>query len=331
MQIVPAIHSNYPRVGDTPDAQKLRRAIHRWERQEISDAELRQVEDEVVRDVIDEQGRAGLRVVSDGMIRWYCPFSYLARKLRSVEIDGLLRYFDTNFYFRQPVVRGPIQWVEPILLRDFAYAQSLTSLPVKVVLTGPYTMARYSIVETTVYTGRIERLTEDYAIAWSREIERLQSAGARWIQIEEPALLRFPGDAGIVRDALAVLADRRGHARLALALYWGNVVPLWEQLLSWPVDMLVVDFTYSPQLMDVICATGTVPKALGLGLFDGRNTKLEDPDAVRRQLDSLVPHLADTEHHLTTSCGIELLPRDRAYAKIERVARVARLWQGEET
>lgn len=322
----PVIHSNYPRVGDSHEEQKLRRAIAAWEQKQISDDELRQVEDEVARQVIAEQERAGLAVVSDGMVRWYCPFSHLARKLANVQIDGLLRYFDTNFYFRQPVVSGPIQWREPILLHEFTVAQSAATRPVKVVLTGPYTMARYSIVQTPLYQGRIERLTEDYAVAWAMEVRPLVQAGLLWLQVEEPALLHYPQDAPIVAAALEVLAEAKGPAKLALALYWGPIEPLWHQIQRWPVDMLVLDFVYSPRLLDVIAAEGSA-RPLGLGLLDGRNTKLEDPTDVLRQLDRLASRLKGT-HHLTTSCGVELLPRDRARAKIERVARIAESFVG---
>ncbi|GBC85924.1 hypothetical protein HRbin11_02385 [bacterium HR11] len=90
--------------------------------------------------------------------------------------------------------------------------------------------------------------------------------------------------------------------------------------------MLVLDFVYSPRLLDVIAAEGSA-RPLGLGLLDGRNTKLEDPADVLRQLDRLAPRLQGT-HHLTTSCGLELLPRDRARAKIERVARIAESFTG---
>ncbi|MCS7311688.1 MAG: hypothetical protein NZ742_02055 [Acidobacteria bacterium] len=322
----PVIHSTYPRVGDSPGEQKLRRAIAAWEQRQISDEELRQVEDEVARQVIAEQEQAGLAVVSDGLVRWYCPFSHLARKLANVQIDGLLRYFDTNFYFRQPVVSGPIQWREPILLHEFTVAQAAATRPVKIVLTGPYTMARYSIVQTPLYQGRLERLAEDYAVAWAMEVRQLVQAGLMWLQVEEPALLHAPQDASIVAAALEILAEVTGPAKIALALYWGDIKPLWPRIQRWPVDMLILDFVYSPLLLDVIAAEGSA-RPLGLGLLDGRNTRLEDSADILRQLDRLAPRLKGT-HHLTTSCGVELLPRDRARAKIERVACIAQSFTG---
>jgi 5-methyltetrahydropteroyltriglutamate--homocysteine methyltransferase len=61
---------------------------------------------------------------------------------------------------------------------------------------------------------------------------------------------------------------------------------------------------------------------LGLGLLDGRNTKLEDVDEVVRTLDRLLPQLRSQECYLNPSCGLEYLPRDRALRKLQRLVEI---------
>src|SRR5919108_49471 len=152
MQLIPASAGSYPRIGDAPAAQRHRREYARRERNEISEAEWLAVEDEVTRDVVAEQAAAGIELCTDGQIRWYDPISHLARPLANVSINGLLRYFDTNFYFRQPVIRGTIARRGPILTRDFEVARAAAptdgNQEVKPVLTGPYSLARASILES---------------------------------------------------------------------------------------------------------------------------------------------------------------------------------------
>ena len=70
---------NYPKIGEGPEGQKLRRAIARSDRGQISAEELARVEDEVTREVIDEQEAAGLDIVTDGMIRWDDGQTYIAQ------------------------------------------------------------------------------------------------------------------------------------------------------------------------------------------------------------------------------------------------------------
>ena len=140
--------------------------------------------------------------------------------------------------------------------------------------------------------------------------------------MDEPFLLQHPEDVDLVRATLGILAQARGHARLACYTYFGDALPLYDELQALPVDVLGLDLTYSPKLADRIAEAGT-GKTLGLGLVDGRNTKLETPDAVFPLLDRVLPR-AGQPAYLNPSCGLEFLPRARARQKLETMARLAR-------
>jgi len=113
---------NYPKIPNRPRPARLRNAINRFDRGEIGDEELRAVEDDVTREVIDEQVQAGLDLITDGQIRWEDEQTYVARRLGGVAIDGLIRFFDSNTYFREPVVEGPVVWTGPVTVADFRFA-----------------------------------------------------------------------------------------------------------------------------------------------------------------------------------------------------------------
>src|SRR5262249_57129171 len=113
-----------------------------------------------------------------GQIRWYDPSRHLARPLTNVTINGLLRYFDTNFYIRQPVVSGPIARRGSIVLHDFEVARAAAApREVKPVLTGPYSLAQGSILEGG-YRNR-HALAQAYADVLATEVADLARAGAR--------------------------------------------------------------------------------------------------------------------------------------------------------
>src|SRR2546428_5869671 len=132
---------NYPRVGDTFEEQSLRRAIARFDKGEVGTDDLRGAVRDVVKAVLKGQNDAGIDVVTDGHISWYDSPSHIARRLASVEINGLARYFDTNTYYRQPAVQGAVAWKEPILLDEWKFAQTNSKAAVKAVLTVPVTLA----------------------------------------------------------------------------------------------------------------------------------------------------------------------------------------------
>jgi len=259
--------------------------------------------------------------VTDGQIRWYDPISHLAGKLENVSINGLLRFFDTNFYFRQPVVRGTIRWTRPLLRAEYEMASMASPKPVKPVLTGAVTLARHSIVEHPPYQKDFRQLVLDYNEAVAQEVRELAAAGASVIQIDEPSILQDPASINLLEETLKRVASWKGTARLALQVYFGDPGPVLERLLALPVDIVGLDFTYNPGLVEQVAAAKP-GKSLGLGLFDGRNTKLEDPQTVLRALDRILPHVRAEECYLQPSSGLEYLPRDRALEKLKRLVAI---------
>jgi len=223
-------------------------------------------------------------------------------------------------------VHGKLERTEPLLLEEFKYAQEKSTRPVKAVLTGPYTLARHSIEENGG-VGGFDKMLEGYTAALAAEVAALAAAGATVIQVEEPALLKYPDDFPRLEQSLTALAMSKASAQLALVFYFGDPGPIYDHLQTLPVDLLGLDFTYNPSLVDRVASNGTA-RTLVLGLVDGRNTRLEDPAAAARQLEKLA-HGADLNRaYLGPSCGLEFLPRDRARQKLKHLAVIRNTFLG---
>ena len=321
MELIASSAGSYPRIGDGVEQQRHRRAYGQLERGDITGEEFERVQDDVTKEAIEEQVRAGLDLVTDGQIRWYDPISHLARTLDGCKINGLLRFFDTNFYFRQPVVQDKLIRRSSILNRDFTFAKELSKKPVKPVLTGPYTLAKLSIDRR----GRgLRSLVNDFAGIVGQEVKELAWAGADVIQIDEPAILKHPGDFETFSGAVEAVSAEKDSSRLALYTYFGDATPLYGELLELPVDALGLDFTYAPKLPQTIERLGC-DKDVGLGLIDGRNTKLEAHKDVLEKLERILPALGSERVYLNTSCGLgDFLPREMAFKKLQSVAAIAR-------
>jgi 5-methyltetrahydropteroyltriglutamate--homocysteine methyltransferase len=326
MELALCNHSSYPRIGDDAEHQLLRRTLAQRDKGEKSNEAVRAAQERMTELALAEQAEVGLDLVTDGQIRWSDPISYLAAKLSGVRINGLLRFFDTNFYFRQPVVQGKLERTEPLLLEEFKFAQEKSTRPVKPVLTGPYTLARHSIEENGG-AGGFDKMLEGYTAALAAEVAALAAAGATVIQVEEPALLKYPDDFPRLEQSLTALAMSKASAQLALVFYFGDAAPIYDHLQTLPVDLLGLDFTYNPGLVDRVASNGTA-RPLVLGLVDGRNTRLEDPATLARQLEKLA-HGADLNRaYLSPSCGLEFLPRDRARQKLKHLTVIRNTFLG---
>jgi 5-methyltetrahydropteroyltriglutamate--homocysteine methyltransferase len=99
---------------------------------------------------------------------------------------------------RPPIILGDISRPEPMTVGWSTYAQSLTTRPMKGMLTGPVTMLKWSFVRDDLPRDTVCR---QIALALRDEVRDLEAAGIRVIQIDEPAL----------REALPLRAADRGE------------------------------------------------------------------------------------------------------------------------
>ncbi len=323
MDVIISNHSHYPRVGDQKDQLKLRKAYHQYDHKKIDHKKLKRVEEETIRDIIKEQERAELDIVTDGLIRWNDPVSYFMKRLEGVEIGGLLRFFDTNFYFRQPQIIGKLSLKEPCFKKDLLFLRAETDADIKLVLTGPYTLALLSNIATPHYKS-VEEVSEALTELLVEEFEAIKHIGIPYIQIEEPGYLLSPPNWKWASSLLRKLSLHQGNSKLILATYFGDAAPYYSELQNLPVDILGLDVTYSDGLLEQI-RRGGGKKGIQLGLLDGRNTKLESPDEVSSILHSLEKTLERLI--LTTSCGLEYLSRDRASDKLNLLQEIKYAYQ----
>jgi len=310
----------YPRIGDTSEEQVLRRAIARFDKGEASEADVRAAEREVVKAVLAEQSAAGVDLVTDGQVSWYDSQSHMARGLEGVRIGGLVRYFDTNTYYRQPIVTGAVAWRQPILVDEWRFAQESSRVPVKAVLTGPVTLASLALDQ---HYHKKRTLALGLAEALAEEVAALRSAGAKHIQVDEPILTRSPEDLSLVSDTLERLASRKGSAELTLATYFGDVAKIFRDLLELPADVLGLDLVQGPKTWAHIAKHGS-EKPLALGVVDARNTKLEDPKALASRVRELGGYIDLGRSYLSPSNGLEFLPRERVRQKLAVLVETAR-------
>lgn len=317
--MITTIVNNYPKVPSLSGGPNLRRAIGQFDEGRISRDELERVKDEATKDAIADQIKAGIDLVTDGCIRWDDWQTFIASGIDGFSINGLIRYFDTNTYYRQPIVEGDLTWKGPVGVRAYKHAKEVSERPVKAVLPGPYTLA--SLSKDLHYKSKKD-LVLAAAAALNQEARSLVHAGAEFIQFDEPSILKAPGDFPILGEASAILTKDL-TAKLALYTYFGEAGELAEQLFSLPFDVFGLDFVMGP---GNYAALTSFPgdKELGMGIVDARNTKLETVDDIVGAVKKAKEHVTLDRLYLNPSCGLEFLPRRNAYDKLVRLVEGAK-------
>ena len=314
---------SYPKVPNRPRPARLRNAINKLDRGAITQAELDTVADEVTIEALEEQAAAGLDLVTDGQIRWEDEQTYFARELAGISINGLIRWFDTNMYYRQPVVEGAVSWQKPVTVRDYSFAAEHSAKPVKPVLTGPYTLARLSVDK---HYHDNESLALALAEALNQEAKALEEAGATLIQFNEPAILKQKDDFASFAAICRRLVDGL-TAETSLYLYFGDAEGIYPQLLELPFDLIGLDFVMGAA-NEALLRSAPFTKKLGLGIVDARNTRLEAPEQIAERIRSLSDGVDPENVHISPSAGLEFLPREVAQEKLRLLAEGVRKAEG---
>ena len=227
-QLLLASAGSYARSGDSPPLKFLEETIAAAERGERSIADVVDAQDDVTRLAVSDQIRAGLDVFTDGHIRWLDPVSHLAGKMEGVEPGETVDYLRSGTKVWQPVLQKLPTRRIPLVVEEYLFMRNALGtlatptgkagrLYVKAVLTGPYTLARFTAVEESMDAADqiIDARANAYAQAIGEEIEALAAAGAELIQIDEPAILDSPRDWSLLQDLIDVLAEHRDAARKA--------------------------------------------------------------------------------------------------------------------
>ena len=315
---------NYPKISPDAKAPSLRAAISRFDESRITLEELKRVEEEVTKEVIQDQVDAGLDLVTDGQIRWDDGQTYIARGIQGFTVNGLIRYFDTNTYYRHPIPEKKLQSNGAITVNDYEFAAANSARPVKAVITGPYSLARLS--QLGCYED-LRSLVMDLVPILNREAKALQSAGASVIQFDEPSILKHKEDIDLFAEAIEGVADGV-TATTGVCTIFGDATGIHSRLFSLPVDIIGLDFVMGPANYDLI---GELPqeKKLGCGIVDARNTRLETVEDIAEAIKRVSGSVSLDRLYINPSCGLDFLPRPNARAKLTQLVEGAKKAQEE--
>ncbi len=283
--------------------------------------DLQEALDDAARLITNEHSQAGLDVVVDGEMRRNEMVEYFAHQINGYEFNGPVKVWGHN-YFDKPSVVTEVDYDEPWLVDEFQFTSGVAARPVKVPITGPYTLASWSFNE---HYESEEALAYALADLVNTEINRLVEAGARYIQIDEPALATTPDDHAIVGECLEHITDGIPESvRLGLHVCYGDYDRIYPEILDMPVheyDLELANGEY--EQLDVF-TDPEFTKDLALGVVDVHTTEVESVEAIKDNIRKGFEVVPPERLTVSPDCGMKLLPREIAYQKMENMVQAAR-------
>jgi 5-methyltetrahydropteroyltriglutamate--homocysteine methyltransferase len=294
-------------------------------RHRISRRYLDEIHEMAIKAAVMDQQQAGIDIVSDGELRRDNDVDYLLARIPGVDIPrpdkgDYFDYYDARLSRALPAPgRASLGLAE-----DFRFVRQLTDRPVKLSLTGPYSLARRIQVTDDIYPDHAD-LVRALARVLAAEAAELARAGARMLQIDEPFLAGYPEDVGLAIEAVNIVTEG-ADVSWTLHVCYGNryARPLWEGHYDFlfpavkeaNVDQLALEFARTGDEDLSLLTEHHWDRGLGLGVIDVKTEQVESPDLVATRIHRALRVVAPEKLVLNPDCGLRHLLPDIARAKL---------------
>lgn len=215
------------------------------------------------------------------------------------------KWFNTNYHYIVPQLGkdSHFKLTGGKIFQEFAEGkqQGILTRPV---LVGPFTLLKLS----ELHDADLCCLAKEAVKAYSEVIARLAQAGAEWLQLDEPSLVKDldEDDKKLFQELYQPLLEAKEQAGLKILLqsYFGDVRDIYDDLVALPFDGIGLDFVEGKQTLDLVKGGFPDDKVLYAGVVNGKNVwrnNYEKTIAILKQLP--VKHLV-----ISTSCSLLHVP-----------------------
>jgi 5-methyltetrahydropteroyltriglutamate--homocysteine methyltransferase len=290
----------------------------------ISRRYLSEILDMATKAAIVDQVRAGIDLISDGELRRDNDVDYVLPRLPGVRIlrpdkADYLDYLDAKADGPLPEPGGdPGHGLG--IADDFRFASRLTDRPLKVSMTGAFSLSR-----RVQGGGSQADLVRALARDLHAEAVELAAAGARVVQVDEPLLAGYPEQVGLAIEALNIVTDVPG-VTWVLHVCYGNryARPLWEGHYDFlfpavkqaRIDQLALEFARRGDEELVLLERYHWDRGLGLGVIDVRSEQVETPEEVAARIRRALRYVPAERLSVNPDCGLRQLSGDAARGKL---------------
>jgi 5-methyltetrahydropteroyltriglutamate--homocysteine methyltransferase len=306
-------------VGSFPKPAYLTKARTDFSSGRIPKEELSRLEKKATEECIRLQERGGLDILVHGEMERGDMVTYFAERMEGFGISGLVRSYG-NRYYRKPVVKGEVKRPNSITVEMFQFAQGLTEKPVKGMLTGPYTMCDWSFNE--YYPDR-RTLTLALAREIHKEVADLEKAGAKYIQIDEPALSTRPDEVKLAIETMKIVTEGI-EAKTISHICYGDFKVFYPRILDLAVDQLDLEFANSDFANLDLFKDPPFTKEIAVGVVDIHSHVVETKEQVKQNIRKALGVFPMERVYIDSDCGLKTRTTEEAEAKLKVMVEAVR-------
>ena len=312
-------------IGSFPQTPSIRSARARLRKGAITIEQYEEAMREEIDLVIAKQEELNLDVLVHGEPERNDMVQYFSELLDGFlsTANGWVQSYGSRCV-RPPVLFGNVSRPAPMTVKWFEYAQSLTQKHVKGMLTGPVTILAWSFVRDD---QPLAQTADQVALALREEIADLIAAGAKIIQVDEPAIRELLPLRSV--DKPAYLKWSVDSFRLATAgapddvqihthMCYSEFNEVIDSVIALDADVTTIEAARSDmQVLSALKSSG-FELGVGPGVWDIHSPRVPSGTEVSELLDAALQSVAPRQLWVNPDCGL----KTRGWPEVEASLKV---------
>ncbi|WP_438491376.1 5-methyltetrahydropteroyltriglutamate--homocysteine S-methyltransferase [Paenibacillus sp. IHBB 3054] len=317
-------------IGSFPQTPEVRQARLKWRKgvwnQERYDGFIRQQ----IADAITFQEELGLDVLVHGEFERTDMVEFFGEKLAGYLFTkgGWVQSYGSRCV-KPPVIYADVAFTGPMTVKESLYAQSLTSLPVKGMLTGPVTILNWSFVRDDLSR---EEVANQIALALRYEVQALEEAGIEMIQVDEPA----------IREGLPLKAEDHEHylnwavrsfriatnpvkatTQIHTHMCYSEFNDMIGSISAMDADVISIETSRSHGELIVSFEEQEYGKGIGLGVYDIHSPRVPKVEEMTQAIERALRVLDAGQFWINPDCGLKTRGWEETGAALRNMVQAA--------
>ncbi len=323
-------------IGSFPQTEEVRKARAAHRAGKLSDQDYRKFLEQATRDAVAEQEKLGIDVLVHGEFERNDMVEYFGEQLAGFVFTrhGWVQSYGSRCV-KPPIIFGDVSRPHPMTVDWIKFAQSLTKHPMKAMLTGPVTILKWSFVRDDQPRADTCR---QIALALRDEVQDLEAAGIKVIQIDEPAFreglpLRRrnwkPYLAWAVDGFRLAVSGVRDETQIHTHMCYSEFGDIIESIAAMDADVISMETSRSRmELLDAF-AGFHYPNEIGPGVYDIHSPRVPDVTEMTDLLHRARKVLKTEQIWVNPDCGLKTRKWPEVKASLERMVSAAKTLRAE--
>jgi len=299
-------------IGSFPQTPELRKLRRDYKNGVISEEEYKTKIKEMIKECVEFQEEIGLDVLVHGEFERNDMVEYFGEQLNGVAFsqNGWVQSYGSRCV-KPPLIYGDVSRPKDMTVEWITYAQSLTEKPMKGMLTGPVTMLNWSFVRD----DQPKRVTAyQMAIAIRDEVEALEAAGIKVIQVDEAALREgYPlrNEKRKEYEDWAITAFRittssvRPETQIHTHMCYSEFSDIMDAIEDMDADVISIENARSDNSLLKIFKERGYKGEIGPGVYDIHSPRIPSKEEIVEQIKAILEVLPAEKVWINPDCGLK--------------------------